>query len=101
MSVIFPSSKDKSVTIVPLHPGHRPWQPGLVATLRGDVEQVIGAVQHIEAARIGRIGVIDRAVVAAPEGAHARLLFAAKLLRTVIVVVRLALLRRERHAEIK
>ena len=61
---------------MPLHPGHRPGQAVLVAPLRGEVEHVIGAIGHVEAARVGRVGVIDRAVVAAAEGAEAGRLLA-------------------------
>jgi len=35
----------------------------LVAPLRNDIEVVIGAVEHVEAARIGRVGVIEAAVL--------------------------------------
>src|ERR1700730_17594106 len=97
------SMEASSVAVVPFHPGHRPRQPRLVASLRGEVEHLVGAVEHVEAARIGRIGVVDRAVVAAAEGAEAGRLVTAERHGAVIVVV-LAfdpLGRIERDAEIE
>src|SRR5882757_7638969 len=75
IAVIFPSCCKTSVTVVAAHPGHR-MRRILVAALRGQVEQVIGAVQHVEATRVGRIGVIDRAIVASAKSADAGGLFA-------------------------
>src|SRR5216684_6017589 len=96
MSVIFPSSKDKSVAVVALHPGHRMFRV-LVPPLRGEVEQVIGAVHHVQTARVSRIGVIDRAVVGTPKDADSRGLLAIGLDRAEIVLEAL-LARLERRA---
>src|SRR5919106_287680 len=75
-----------SVLVVPSHPGHREGQPLFVAALRGDVEQLIGAVQHVEPAGVGRIGAVDRAVLAAAEGTEARGFLAIRLDRAEIVL---------------
>src|SRR5262249_35048744 len=45
------------VLVVPAHPGHRERQALLVAALGHQIEQVIGAVQHIQPARIAGVGV--------------------------------------------
>src|SRR5690242_17989176 len=66
----------RSVLVVPANPRHREAEALLVPSLGGGVEQVIGAVQHVEATRVGRIGTVDRAVLAAAEGAEARRLLA-------------------------
>ena len=89
-----------SVAVVPAHPGHREGQLLLVPPLRSDVEQVIGAVQHVEAAGIGRIGAIDRAVLATPEGAEAGRFLAVRRLGLEIVLRRL-LVRREGDAVVE
>src|SRR5713226_9578791 len=97
------SIKASSVAVVSLHPGHRPRQPRLVASLRGEVEHLVGAVEHVEAARISRIGVVDRAVVAAAKSTEAGRLLASERRGAEIVVV-LAfdpLGRIERNAEIE
>src|SRR3981189_3661904 len=78
IAVIFPSCCKTSVTVVTAHPGHR-MPRRLVAALRSQVEQVIGAVQHVEAARIGRIGVIDRTVLGPAKRADAGGLFAKRI----------------------
>src|SRR5471030_1033220 len=66
------------ILVVTTDPGHRPGQFRLVAALRRDVEQVIGAVQQVKPAAVGRIGVKDHAVLAA-KGTDARVLLAVRL----------------------
>src|SRR5215469_4130217 len=78
----------------PLHP-----TVGLVTPLGHEVQQVVGAVQHVEPAGGGRVGVVDRAVVVAIEDADAGRLRRGERSGGVVVVglVLLELLRREGH----
>ena len=48
------------VLVVPAHPFHRIAQSRFVAALRRQIQEVIGAIHHVEAARVGGIGVVDR-----------------------------------------
>src|SRR3984893_10081826 len=73
------------VAVVMAHPGHRPRQTFLVAALRRQVEHVIGADQHIEAAAVARIGVEDFAVLVLIEHAGAGALFARKRGHFIVV----------------
>ena len=50
------------ILVVSMQPGHAEWQVLLVATLGGEVEHVIGAVQHVQAPREGLVGQEDPAV---------------------------------------
>src|SRR5262249_28621470 len=81
------------------HPLHGVAQAGLVAPFRCEVEIVIGAVEHVEPARVTGIGVEDRARVIAIEHADAGTL-AAPALADAVIVIGLALgllLRRLAH----
>src|SRR5260370_40238620 len=69
----------------------------LVPPLRSEVEQVIGAVNRVQTARVSRIGVIARAVVATTKDADPRGLLAIGLDRAEIVLEAL-LARLERRA---
>src|SRR5262249_36553950 len=73
------------VLIVPPHPGHGPGQTRLIPPLGGQIEEVIGPVEHIHPARIGRIGVIYRPGLVAIKHADTRRFFPAKLALAVVV----------------
>src|SRR5262245_8091674 len=60
------------VAVVALHPVHEVAVLGLVAPLGHHVEPAIDRQEHLRAAAVGGIGVIDRAVVVLIENADAR-----------------------------
>src|SRR5262245_16352493 len=47
------------IPVVVAHPGLREFQRFLVAPFRNQIEIVISGIQHVDSARIGRIGVED------------------------------------------
>jgi hypothetical protein len=59
------------VSVVTAEPGHRPFELVFVAPVRGEVEELIAAVDRIEAATVRGVGVEHLAGVADGEGADA------------------------------
>src|SRR5216684_7474388 len=59
---------------------------GLVAALRRDVEEDVGAEKHVAAARVARIGMEDAAVLVLVEHAAAGHFLALEFLRCVVVI---------------
>src|SRR6185295_1919354 len=91
----FPLPLSILVLVVPAYPGHRVGQALLVAALGYQVEQVIGAVQHVQPARIAGVGVEYLAVRAFDEHADPRRLRRPEPAGLVVVDRRLLLLGRE------
>jgi hypothetical protein len=82
------------------HPGHRKGEPVLVASFGRDVEEVIGADEHVEPAPIAGIGVEHVALVVLVERAGARALLARKIIHELVIIHHLAagfFLGRRRH----
>src|SRR5262245_39170902 len=59
------------VPVMVTDPGLRELQAGLVAPLGDQVQEVVGAVQHVDAPGVGGVGVEDRAVRVLVEDADA------------------------------
>src|SRR5260370_4551306 len=70
---------------------------GLVAALRRDVEEDVGAEKHVAAARVAGIGMEDAAVLVLVEHAAAGHLLALEFLRCVVVIHLALRVLRERH----
>src|SRR6185437_3374170 len=78
------------VAVVVPHPGHRPGEAAFIAPLWGEIEEIVGADQDIEAAAVGRIGVKHLAGVALAEHAGAGALLARKVFDYLVIVQHLA-----------
>src|SRR5262245_55194744 len=88
-----------SILIVSADPFHREFEPVLIAALWSEIEVVVGAIEHIHAARVARISVEHLTAVILVEDADSNLL-RQRIRRNLVIVIRLArsdLLRRKRN----
>src|SRR5215212_2516822 len=82
------------------HPHHRCRQAVLVAPLGCQVEQLVGAVDRVEAARVARVGVVDDAVLEREYAQAGPLLTGIVVRPEVVFGASCPLLLRERDAEV-
>src|SRR5215471_9780225 len=88
-----------SILIVSADPFHREFEAVLVTALWSEIEIVVGAIEHIHAARVARISVEHLTTVILVEDADSNLL-RQRIGRNLVIVIRLALsdlLRRKRN----
>src|SRR5260370_37858307 len=73
------------VAIVVADPGHGLREAGFVAAFGREVEEVVGAEEHVQAASVGRVGVEDFAGFVFVENAEAGIFFAQGLALDIVV----------------
>src|SRR5262249_37958354 len=79
-----------SILIVSADPFHREFEPVLIAALWSEIEVVVGAIEHIHAARVARISVEHLTTVILVEDADSNLL-RQRIRHNLVIVIRLAL----------
>src|SRR5215470_2524517 len=75
----------RCVFIMPAQPGH--WAALLVPPFRHEIKILIGGIEHVETARIARVGPIDGAVRVLEEDAQSRRFLHGESSGSKIVVV--------------
>src|SRR5262245_14106240 len=79
-----------SILIVSADPFHREFEAVLVTALWSEIEIVVGAIEHIHAARVARIGMEHLTTVILVEDADSNLL-RQRIRHNLVIVIRLAL----------
>src|SRR5687768_9549119 len=60
------------VAVVVAHPGHREVLRRLIAAFGNEIQELIGAVDHVEAARVAGVGMENRSVRRLEKNAQSR-----------------------------
>src|SRR5215510_7121307 len=79
-----------SILIVSVDPLHREFEAVLVTALWSEIEIVVGAIEHIQAARVARISVEHLTTVTLVEDADSNPL-QQRIRHNLVIVIRLAL----------